>query len=65
MHRKLQGGSQLEDEVKIDTSMTAIKDLSARWIISAWQSIEQRSELAINGFQKSGISEAVSSARNY
>ena len=43
--------------------MTAIKDFSARWIFSAWQSIEQRSELAINGFQNSGISEASSSAK--
>ena len=63
VQNQLQGGSQLEDELKIDTSMTAIKDFSARWIFSAWQSIEQRSELAINGFQNSGISEASSSAK--
>ena len=63
---QLQDGSELkaDDEVKIDTTMTAIKDLSTRWIISAWQSIERRSELAINGFQKSGIRQAVSAARD-
>ena len=44
--------------------MTAIKDLSTRWIISAWQSIERRPQLAINGFIKSGIHEAILSARD-
>ena len=66
VQRQLQDGSKLraDDEVEIDTTMTAIKDLCTRWIISAWQSIERRSELAINGFEKSGIRQAVSSARN-
>ena len=41
-------------EVKVDAASTAIKTKSARWIISAWQALEGRPEVAVNGFKKAG-----------
>ena len=52
------------DQVKLDVAVTAIKPLSANWIISTWQEIESRPELAINGFQAAGILSAVQSVRD-
>ena len=50
---------QLKDiplgEVKVDVASTAIKTKSASWIISAWQALEGRPEVAVNGFKKAGI----------
>ena len=48
------------DKVRIGITATAIKPLSANWIISSWQTIEQRPEIAINGFRKAGIVDAIS-----
>ena len=47
------------DDINIDTSMTAIKGLSAGWIVHAWNSIEQRPQMAISGFEKAGIKSAL------
>lgn len=46
-------------EVKVDVAAAAIKTKSANWIISAWQALEGRPEVAINGFKKAGIYDAV------
>ena len=46
-------------DVKVDMRMTIIKAKSVRWFISAWQAIEARPEVAINGFRRAGILEAV------
>ena len=37
----------------------AIKTKSANWLISAWQALEERPEIAVNGFKKAGIYDAV------
>ncbi len=37
------------DKVKVDITATAIKSQSANWIISAWQAIEKRPEIAAMG----------------
>ena len=50
-------------EVKVDLSAPAIKAQSTNWIISVWHSIEERPELAINGFKKAGIADAIASIR--
>ena len=54
---------QLKDiplgEVKVDVASAAIKTKSASWIISAWQALEGRPEIAVNGFKKAGIYDSV------
>ena len=47
--------------VEVDVSMTAIKHKSAGWVMSSWNAIQDRSELAVNGFRKAGILDAISS----
>ena len=46
-------------EVKVDVASTAIKTKSANWTISAWQALEGRPEVAVNGFKKAGIYDAI------
>ena len=41
VQKKLEEGLTPPDELTIDTTMTAIKGKSLKWIISAWNSIEQ------------------------
>ena len=43
------------DQIKVDFHLSAIKSKSASWIMSSWNEIEKRPELAINGFDKAGI----------
>ena len=47
------------DEVKVDLTAAAIKPKSASWIFSAWHSIEERPDIAVNGFRRAGILDAV------
>ena len=47
------------DKVKVDLTAAAIKPKSACWFFSAWHSIEERPEMAINGFRKAGILDAL------
>ena len=42
-------------EVKVDVSLQVVKCPSANWIIYGWQELEERSEVAVNSFKKSGI----------
>lgn len=37
-------------ELKVDVAATAIKTKSANWIILAWQALEGRPEVTVNGF---------------
>ncbi len=62
VQKQLQVNGNIE-EISVDTTMTAIKETSFHWIISAWQSIERRPEVAVNGFRKAGIYQTVLSAR--
>ena len=52
------------DQVKVGITNAAIKTLSANWIISTWQEIENRPDLAINGFRAAGIVSAVELIRD-
>ena len=47
------------DEVRVDLTAVAIKPKSASWIFSAWHSIKERPDVAVNGFRKAGILDAV------
>ena len=42
-------------EVKVDVSLQVVKCPSANWIISRWQELEKRPEVAVNSFKKSEI----------
>lgn len=48
-------------KVKVEMPTSIIKHLSTNWMIQSWQALQQRPEVAINGFQKAGILEAVAS----
>ena len=46
------------DQVKVEMPVSIIKNKSANWMISSWQALEQRPDVAVNGFRKAGILEA-------
>ena len=52
------------DKVKVSVVASHIKPLSATWMISTLQEIEQRPELAINGFRGAGIVDAIAAIRD-
>lgn len=52
------------DEVQVSVTASSIKPHSAKWIISTWQEIEKRPDLAINGFQAAGIVSAITAVRD-
>ena len=52
------------ENVKVDVGPSNVKGHSANWIISAWQSIEARPEIAVNGFRKAGIMDAIAAIKN-
>ena len=43
------------NQVQVDVSLSIVRCPSANWIISGWQALEERSDVAINGFKISGI----------
>ena len=47
----------------VDLSAPALKAQSTNWLVSVWNSMEKRPLLAINGFKKAGIADAVASIR--
>ena len=49
-------------EVKVDVSAAVIKMKSVSWFISAWELLQGRPEIVINGFKKFGILDAVTAA---
>ena len=51
------------EKVKVDVSMSNIKGRSTNWIISSWQALQSRPEIAINGFRKTGILPAIEAIR--
>ena len=46
-------------EVQVDVSAAAIKSKSLGWFVSTWQSVSTRPALAINGFKRAGIYDAI------
>ena len=43
-------------QVKVDVGLQVP---SATWIISGWQALEKRPKVAVNGFKKAGILDAI------
>ena len=52
------------DSIKVEVSSAAVKNKSANWIISSWHAIENKPEIAINGFRKTGILDPIASVRD-
>ena len=49
------------DQVKVDLTAAVMKDKCTNWIISSWQALQERPDVAINGFRKAGILDAITS----
>ena len=47
------------NEIKIDVNLSVVKNPSASWLISVWQELEKRPEVAINGFKRAGIIDTI------
>ena len=52
------------EQVKVEMPASIIKNESAKWMMSAWQDLQKRPDMAINGFRKAGILNAVNSVTN-
>ena len=50
--------------IKVEVSSAAVKNKSANWIISSWHAIENKPEIAINGFRKAGILDVITSVKD-
>jgi len=46
-------------EVKVDVSLGVVKIPSAKWIMEAWKEMESNPNIAVNGFRKAGILDAI------
>ena len=61
VQKQLQEGVPI-NQVKIEMPASVMKNLSANWIMSTWESLKSRSEMAVNnGFRKAGILSAIDS----
>ena len=49
----------------VDLTAAVIKAKSANWMISSWQALERRPDIAINGFQKAGILDAITAVTKH
>lgn len=54
VQKQLKSGTPI-DKVRVNLTLTAIKSTSASWLISSWEAVQKRPEVAINGFKKAGI----------
>uniref|UniRef100_A0A1X7TZ08 DDE-1 domain-containing protein n=1 Tax=Amphimedon queenslandica TaxID=400682 RepID=A0A1X7TZ08_AMPQE len=61
VQKQMQNNVAVSD-LKVEMPTSLLKNASANWIISTWSSLQQRPQIAINGFRKSGILSAVTSA---
>lgn len=47
------------DNVRVDLAAVVVKAKGRNWVISSWQALEKQPEIAINGFLRTGILDAV------
>ena len=52
------------EQVKVEMPASIIKNKSDKWMMSAWQALQKHPDMAINGFRKAGILNAVNSVTN-
>ena len=45
--------------IAVDLRMTTMKELGARWLVSACDHIRSHPDIVTNGFKKAGIAEAI------
>lgn len=60
VRKQLEEGTPLE-EVSIDVALSVIKNQSANWMFRSWETLTQKPEIAVNGFRKAEILQAVTS----
>ena len=46
-------------EVKVDVQIGVVKIPSTKWIMEAWKEMESNPNMAVNGFRKAGILDAI------
>ena len=56
--KQMQNGTEV-DCVDVDMRMSVVKELSSRWILSAYDYIRCSPDIIRNGFQKAGITSAI------
>ena len=56
--KQMENGTQV-DCVNVDMRMSVVKELSSRWIVSAYDYIRSSPEIVLNGFRKAGITSAI------
>lgn len=47
------------ESIKVEVNLAVVKNPSANWIIAAWNELAKRPQIAINGFHKAGILDAI------
>ena len=55
---KLQEGKNVED-VSVDMRLSVVKELQAKWIVSAYDYLCSNPQIGINGFKEAGIVAAI------
>ena len=55
---QLQQGKKAE-EVKVDMRLSILKEMQAKWIVSAFDYLRSHPEIGINGFKAAGIVKAI------
>ena len=58
MTSQLQQGKKAE-EVKVDMRLSILKEMQAKWIVSAFDYLISHPEIGINGFKAAGIVKAI------
>ena len=48
-------GERVPDDIKVDTRLSAIKTVSAKWIVSMYDYLRSKPDIVTKGFRKAGI----------
>ena len=56
--KQMENGTQV-DSVNVDMRMSVVKELSSRWIMSAYDYIRSSPDIIRNGFRKAGITSTI------
>ena len=57
---QLEAGTQVEN-VKINTRLSVLKEIGAKWLTSAFDYIKSHTDIIVNGFVKAGITDPLPS----
>ena len=56
---KLEAGEDIENGIAVDMHMSTIKEVGARWLVSACDHVCCNTQIVVNGFKKAGIADAI------